>query len=294
MRVLLINLERSPERLAEFTAEAERAGLAFERLPAVDGRALAKDELAALIDPHFRFQPMGPGEAGVFLSHREAWRIAAKGPDRWTAVMEDDARLADDLPALLAAIEEIDPDAGIVRLETTLRKVVLDDESVALVPGRALHRMRSWHGGTAAYAIHHNAAADLIARSERMSDPLDQWLFNPLSPVFGMVHDRAGGARRGGAGATARQGRRRRGGLDQRPQDGRRRWAAPPARPGDRRPPAGAEGGRTGEAACRALPARPQLPLHSLRTVGRRAADAQALSYAPSCRAHRRLPGRPG
>ncbi len=184
MRVLLINLDRSPERLAEFHAEAAHCGLAFERLPAVDGRTLKEAEIAALVDPKFRFQPMGPGEIGIFLSHREAWRIAAAGPDRWTAVMEDDVRLADDVPALLAAIEEIDPDAGIVRLETALRRVLIDDDPVALSPGRALHPMRSWHSGTAAYAIHHNCAADLLARAERISDPLDQWLFNPLSPLF--------------------------------------------------------------------------------------------------------------
>ena len=91
------------------------------------------------------------------------------------------------LPRCSAAIEEIDPDAGIVRLETTLRRVVLDNDAVTLTPGRTLHRMRSWHGGTAAYAIHHNCAQDLLARSERLSDPLDQWLFNPLSPVFGTL-----------------------------------------------------------------------------------------------------------
>lgn len=187
MRTLLINLDRSPERLAEFRAEADRCGLAFERLPAVDGARLDAGAVSALIDPQFRFQPVGRGEIGIFLSHREAWRIAAGGPDRWTTVMEDDVRLADDVPALLAAIEEIDPDAGIIRLETTLRRVLVDDEAVALVRGRALHRMRSWHGGTAAYAIHHNTAADLLARSARISDPLDQWLFNPLSPVFGTV-----------------------------------------------------------------------------------------------------------
>lgn len=187
MRVLVINLDRSPERLAEFGVEAARCGLSFERLPAIDGRSLADAAVATLVDPDFRFQPMGRGEVGIFLSHREAWRIAAAGPDRWTAVMEDDVRLADDIPALLAAIEEIDPDAGIVRLETTLRRVVLDDEAVSLAPGRALHRMRSWHGGTAAYAIHHNCAADLLARAERIADPVDQWLFNPLSPLFGTL-----------------------------------------------------------------------------------------------------------
>ncbi len=66
-------------------------------------------------------------------------------------------------------------------------KVVLDEESVALTPGRALHRMLSWHGGMAAYAIHRNCAQDLLTRSERFSDPVDQWLFNPLSPVFGTL-----------------------------------------------------------------------------------------------------------
>ena len=187
MRVLVINLDRSPERLDAFGAEAARCGLAFERLPAVDGQLLADGDVASLVDPDFRFQPMGRGEIGIFLSHRQAWRIAAAGPDRWTAIMEDDVRLSDDVAALLAAIEETDPDAGIVRLETTLRRVVLDTDAVTLTPGRTLHRMRSWHGGTAAYAIHHNCAQDLLARSERLSDPLDQWLFNPLSPVFGTL-----------------------------------------------------------------------------------------------------------
>jgi glycosyl transferase family 25 len=184
MRVVVINLDRSPERLAEFRAEAARCGLDFERLPAVDGRSLSEAELAMLIDPEFRFQPMGRGEVAIFLSHRAAWRIAAAGPDRWTAVMEDDVRLADDVPALLDAVEEIDPDAGIVRLETTLRRVVLDDDALPLSPGRSLHRMRSWHGGMAAYAIHHNCARDLLERTERIADPLDQFLFNPMSPAF--------------------------------------------------------------------------------------------------------------
>lgn len=188
MRVLAINLDRSPDRLAEFSAEAARCGLAFERLSAVDGAKLDSGTLGAVVDPHFRFQPMGRGEVAIFLSHREAWRIAAAGSDPWTAVMEDDVRLADDIAAVLAAIEEIDPDAGIVRMETTLRRVVLDEEAVRLTPARAIHRLRSWHGGTAAYAIHRNCAKELLARSERFADPVDQWLFNPLSPIFEAAH----------------------------------------------------------------------------------------------------------
>ncbi len=102
--------------------------------------------------------------------------------------MEDDARLADDVPALLAAIVETNPKADIIRLETTQRRVLLDDDAASLAPGRLLHRMRSWHGGTAAYVIHRNCAEALLARSARISDPLDQWLFNPLSPVFATLN----------------------------------------------------------------------------------------------------------
>ena len=190
MRVLVINLDRSPERLAEFSAEAARCGLAFERLPAVDGRALRGGGTRGADRPRISASSRsGRGEVAIFLSHRAG--LAHRGGGRTRPLDGDHGRRRAAgrrrLPALLAAIEEIDPDAGIVRLETTLRRVVLDDEAIALTPGRSLHRMRSWHGGTAAYAIHHNCAADLLARSERISDPLDQWLFNPLSPIFGTL-----------------------------------------------------------------------------------------------------------
>ena len=184
MRVLVINLDRSPERLAEFRAEAQRCGLDFERLVAIDATKLEASEVAAVVDPNFRFQPMGRGEIAIFLSHRQAWRIASTGPGRWTAIMEDDVRLADDVVRLLETIEATDPSTGVIRLETTLRRVVIDDDGVPLTPGRSLHRMRSWHGGMAAYVIRKECAAELLARSQRISDPLDQWLFNPLSPVF--------------------------------------------------------------------------------------------------------------
>ncbi len=51
MRVVVINLDRSPERLAEFGAEAARCGLDFERLPAIDGRLLADRDIARWSTP---------------------------------------------------------------------------------------------------------------------------------------------------------------------------------------------------------------------------------------------------
>ena len=180
MRVLLINLDRSPERLAEFRAEAARCGLVFERLPAVDGGWRTPSRGA--VDP-ISFPPVGRGGSPSFsATARRGTSPPTAGP--LDGGMEDDVRLADDINDVLAAIEEMDPDAGIIRIETTLSRVVIDDEAVPLVPGRAMHRMRSWHGGAAGYAIHRDCARALLARAERISGPLDQWLFHPLSPVF--------------------------------------------------------------------------------------------------------------
>ena len=184
MRVLVINLDRSPGRLAEFAAEAERCGLRFNRLAAIDGTALSKQELDALTDSHFMFHPIKSGLVANYLSHRRAWQEAAAGSDRWTAIFEDDVRLGDDINEVLAAIEARDPDAGIIRLETTLRRVLVDEPGLPLTPGRSLHRMRSWHGGVAGYVIHRDCAQILAAYSEKASGAADQVLFHPLSPLF--------------------------------------------------------------------------------------------------------------
>ena len=196
MRVMVINLDRSPGRLAEFAAEAERCGLRFERLAAIDGKALSKQEVDALTDRRFLFHPIKSGLVANYQSHRRAWQAAAAGSDRWMAIFEDDVRLADDVSDVLAAIEATDPDAGIIRLETTLRRVVVDTAGLPLVPGRALHRMWSWHGGVAGYVIHRDCARALAAYSDRASDAADQVLFHPLSPLFARlrVHQLVPGA----------------------------------------------------------------------------------------------------
>ena len=187
MKVIVINLDRSPDRLLEFQAEATRCRLEFERLPGIDGSRLSPAQIQSLTDPHFRFQPVGPGELGVFSSHRLAWRQAAGGSDRWTAVLEDDARLAEDILPALSAIENASPRVGLVRLETTLRRVVMNVDPDVPARGHAIYRMWSWHGGTAGYVIRDECAARLLEATQRMSDPLDQLLFNPLSPLFGIV-----------------------------------------------------------------------------------------------------------
>jgi glycosyl transferase family 25 len=181
---LLINLDRSPERLAYFTAQAQRCGLAFERLAAVDGRALSQAEQAAAVAPRFEFQPINAGEIGLFMSHRRAWQRIVDSGQAYGAVFEDDVVLAQALPQVLAAIAQAAPPGDVVKLETTGRAVVLGDAALALGEGgQALQRLHSWHGGTAAYVVSRAGALRLLAATDPLADPVDQVMFNPLSRV---------------------------------------------------------------------------------------------------------------
>ena len=84
-----INLERNPERWTAVAQQFAQAGVAIDRLPAVDGRALSRAELLR------RATPLGAllctrGMVGCFLSHHEFWARAAASGARAAAVFEDD------------------------------------------------------------------------------------------------------------------------------------------------------------------------------------------------------------
>jgi glycosyl transferase family 25 len=80
----VINLENARERWAAASAQLTRLGIAFERLPAVDGTKLSKEQVSRVYDGDRNRQvskaPMCPEEIGCYLSHIEAWKhIAARG-----------------------------------------------------------------------------------------------------------------------------------------------------------------------------------------------------------------------
>lgn len=183
MKAYLINLDRSPERLAHFSAQAARAGLRFERLPAVDGRAIDPAERARMLSPRFEFQPLNPGEIGIFMSQRSAWQRLVDSGEKMAAVFEDDVVLCAQAGRLLDRLAEGGWQADIVKLETTHRRVVLGPPCGQLDDGHRLQPLCSWHGGAAGYVITRDAAARLLAATWPLADPVDQVLFNPMSRI---------------------------------------------------------------------------------------------------------------
>lgn len=102
--IFLINLDRAPDRLTWMVDQFDRLGLSFERIPAVDGRALSEEEVASLTDlARARFpkrfaempvyRPMARTELGNYLSHLTVLRRMVSDGLPAICVLEDDVAL---------------------------------------------------------------------------------------------------------------------------------------------------------------------------------------------------------
>ncbi|WP_287886390.1 MULTISPECIES: glycosyltransferase family 25 protein [Paracoccus] len=94
--VYLINLDGSDERLRSATRQLDEAGIAFERVPAFDGRALQVDEFPDY-DPAgamaYMGRPLRGGEIGCYLSHLDCARRFLDSGAEYGVVFEDDMQL---------------------------------------------------------------------------------------------------------------------------------------------------------------------------------------------------------
>ena len=88
MDTFVINLDRSPQKLAEFE-RANRAALGFERFAAIDGLSLSQAALVADGIAHADLD-YTPGAMGCALSHIALWKRAVERAQPLT-ICEDDA-----------------------------------------------------------------------------------------------------------------------------------------------------------------------------------------------------------
>lgn len=102
--ILVINLDRSPERLSSVVAQLDQLGLSWQRLSASDGKLLSMHDPALIDVPSFRRkhgkEPL-PGELGCYLSHVRAIEIFLLTSKQAVLILEDDVQLGADLPKVL-------------------------------------------------------------------------------------------------------------------------------------------------------------------------------------------------
>ena len=112
-KVLVINLERSPERLAGIKSQLDALGIGFERIEAVDGKKLSNEEIEraapARIVSRTYHRTLSRGEVACGLSHRRAWQKIVDDRLDFAIVLEDDAGILEnfvDVIRLVATLPE--------------------------------------------------------------------------------------------------------------------------------------------------------------------------------------------
>ena len=105
MKILLINLDKSTDRLEQQRNQFNELGLEFERLPAVSIHDFSDDEYKKMAFNGQR--PMKQSELACFLSHKKAWDYVVEHNEP-CVVLEDDAILVKDFKNILEDLESIE------------------------------------------------------------------------------------------------------------------------------------------------------------------------------------------
>lgn len=103
----LINLDGSEARLRQAGAQLEAVGIAFQRVPAFDGRGLRIDEFPDYDHARamaYMGRPLRGGEIGCYLSHLDCARRFLASDAVHGLVLEDDLQLVPGFGEGLAAV----------------------------------------------------------------------------------------------------------------------------------------------------------------------------------------------
>ena len=179
MKAYLINLDRSPERLADADAELKSAGVSYERVKATDARLLTEGDIIRNCS-RLRFflaqaRRVKIGEIACALSHQSCWRRLVESGEVRAAVFEDDVavdgtRFAE-VTAMIAA-----EDDGVPRVWLLNHRNLVEDPgiraSVRLVD--TPHNVHTcW--GTESYVLNRSAAELLLRLCHPVRYIADAW-----------------------------------------------------------------------------------------------------------------------
>jgi glycosyl transferase family 25 len=187
LKCLVINLDRSADRLVHIGNTFGRLQIEFQRFPAIDGAQLSA---AALDDINARnrwIRPMTRAEAGCLLSHQGCWEAIAASAEPFGVIFEDDVHISSGAHALLSSSNWIPPDADLIKLETRNRPVTIGRHSLRAPAGHRLVRLFSFHDGLGGYIISRHCARRLCEQIRERSAPVDQLVLNPEFGIFGRL-----------------------------------------------------------------------------------------------------------
>jgi glycosyl transferase family 25 len=160
--VLLINLDRASDRLQKMQTRLAEISLDFERIRAVDGRALNYPH-PLFSAASYRFlhgRRWSPAEVGCYLSHLKAAERLLKSDAKFALILEDDVVFSHDFISNLRLAMDRSDLWDILRLSTvnSARAIPVVKLNQTTKIGISLTREK----GAGAYVINRRAAAWIV------------------------------------------------------------------------------------------------------------------------------------
>lgn len=178
--VLVINLDRSPERLARMTERLSQLPLTWERLPAIDGALIPVIRAEEVDEEKYKRQhgkPLARAEIGCYLSHVQAMRQFLRTDKKYLLLFEDDASPEPDFMRVIEQLLEVPEQWDVVKLSGFHNPYVI--HSNHLINGYVFGVPTTRHCNTAAVLYNRKAAQQFIECMLPMSLPFDHALEQP-------------------------------------------------------------------------------------------------------------------
>lgn len=174
MKVYIINLARNHDRWEHMARQLERFGFHYERIEAVDGKALSEEDRHEAFSS-FRWwcamgRPVVPAEIGCALSHYKIYRqMVDEETLPYCCILEDDIALSPQFNSTLQEIERW--------IVPTKPQVVILNDHQKKYGNLSTGIHRSCYGGscTDGYVLTRVAARNLLGANLPIIVPCDTW-----------------------------------------------------------------------------------------------------------------------
>lgn len=189
MLCFVINLKKETERFKSIDGQLSSLGINYELVEAV-----SKDSIPSSV----RFKntkdvcsrDLTKGEIGCYLSHIECWKRLVKSEEKWALILEDDAKLNRNIKAFISDSCWIPDGVQIIQLYSgplNKKTVLILDKQEIVGPdnkGCLLRQIKPLALTTTGYLISKSAAEKAIQSSSVITEPVDEFLFNPFSKFY--------------------------------------------------------------------------------------------------------------
>ncbi len=177
-KILVINLDRSADRLASISSQLERVGMSFERVAAFDGKALS-DEFVQEHSPKrvvskTYHRALSNAEVACSLSHQKAWRKIIDDDLDFAIVLEDDCELLNNFTDTVNLIAGLPADSwDFIKLYALRRG---GGENIAKSIDYKGHTFVTYHRyplGFVGQAVSRRGAEKLVKNLRYVTQPID-------------------------------------------------------------------------------------------------------------------------